>query len=159
MTARPVFALDGCETPLLGVPTATLASVLDLPIGCGEGACGSCTVLLDGVPVRSCLLLAIQAEGCRVETVRSLPAIEGAPADADGLTPLQRHLRARQALQCGWCVPGLLVGTARLLAGRLSVPRAELLAHLAGHLCRCLASAGVVEAIEALLRERREALP
>lgn len=149
------FQLDGKPVAFETEPSRTLASLIGQRVGCGEGVCGACTVLVDGVPVRSCLMLGVQAEGCEVATVRSLPAIEGAEPDDEGLTPLQLALRDRQAFQCGWCVPGLLVGLASAIAGRSAVPRAELLQHLIGHLCRCLASAGVVDAVEDVLRERR----
>lgn len=150
------LSIDGEAKVLAIEPTDTLAEALDLRIGCGEGVCGACTVALDGHAVRACVILAAQAEGCSVETVRSLDLIEGAPRDDDGLTPLQRHLREQQAFQCGWCTTGLLVGTACFLRGRKWVESHEIAMHLVGHLCRCLASAGVAEAIENVLRERRE---
>lgn len=160
MTRSPVaLVLDGRHDVLRAAPGETLADRLHLHEGCGEGVCGACTVVVDGVPVRACLMLALQAEGSDVRTVASLPVIEGCPADAAGLTPLQRALSERRAFQCGWCVPGLLVGTAAFLAGRVSVDRAEIDAHLVGHLCRCTAGRGVVAAIEDVLAARREVTP
>lgn len=156
---RLAFVLDG--TPLvLDVSSAeTLADVLHLHEGCGEGVCGACTILVDGVPVRGCLMLAMQAEGSDIRTVASLAAIEGGATDATGLTPLQQALSRRRAFQCGWCVPGLLVGTAAFLAGRRTVEPEEVQAHLVGHLCRCTAGRGVAEAIEDVLAARRESAP
>lgn len=153
------FDLDGTAIAVRVADAATAADLLGLNEGCGEGVCGACTILVDGTPVRGCLMLAAQLDGAAVLTVSSLAAIEGAAADAAGLTPLQRALSARRAFQCGWCVPGLLVGTAAFLVGRSAVPRDEILAHLVGHLCRCTAGRGVVEAIEDVLAERREAAP
>lgn len=157
--SRVALTLDGGSAVLDVAPGETLADVLHLHEGCGEGVCGACTVVVDGVPVRACLMLALQAEGSDVKTVASLPVIEGSPTDAAGLTPLQRALSERRAFQCGWCVPGLLVGTAAFLAGRRAVDRAEIIAHLVGHLCRCTAGRGVVAAIEDVIAARRECAP
>lgn len=153
------LTVDGESRTLTVEPQTTLAEVLDLRIGCAEGVCGVCTVALDDKPVRACLILAAQADGCRVDTVKSLPRLEGAEVDPDGLTPLQRHLREKQAFQCGWCLSGLLVGTACFLRGRERVGGSELATHLVGHLCRCLASSGVIEAIDDVLSERRGERP
>jgi carbon-monoxide dehydrogenase small subunit len=151
------LTVDGALKTLAIDARTTLAERLDLHIGCGEGVCGACTVALDGVPVRACLILAAQADGCRVDTVKSLAKLEGAVPGADGLTPLQRRLCERHAFQCGYCVPGLLVGTACFLRGRDRIDSSEIATHLVGHICRCLASAGVAEAIEDVLEERRGA--
>jgi CO/xanthine dehydrogenase FAD-binding subunit/aerobic-type carbon monoxide dehydrogenase small subunit (CoxS/CutS family) len=153
------LVFDGEPKTLAIEARTTLAERLDLRIGCGEGVCGACTVALDGVPVRACLILAAQAEGCRVDTVKSLAWLEGAAPGADGLTPLQGRLRERQAFQCGYCIPGLLVGTACFLRDRETVESSEVAAHLVGHICRCIASAGVAEAIADVLRERRGERP
>ncbi len=153
------FSLDGAAIAVHVADEATAADLLGLHEGCGEGVCGACTILVDGTPVRGCLMLAPQLDGAAVQTVASLATIEGATVDDAGLTPLQRALSARRAFQCGWCVPGLLVGTAAFLAGRTAVPRDEILGHLVGHLCRCAAGRGVVEAIEDVLAGRREVAP
>lgn len=159
MTLHPLsFRLDDRDVLTAVAPDLTLAALLRQHLGCGEGVCGACTVSVDGEPVRSCLLLALQVDGAEVRTVATLPAIEGEPADENGLTPLQRALSAHRAFQCGWCVPGLLVGVASFLRGRRSATRAELLGLLTGHLCRCTAGAGVLGAITAVL-ESREAAP
>jgi len=120
-------------------------------VACGHGVCGACTVAVDGVAVRACLMLAVQADGAVVQSVASLPALEDRPVGPDGLTPLQAAFRQHHALQCGFCTPGLLVSTALLLAGRRQPSRAEILDHLNGHLCRCTGYANIIAAIEAVL--------
>jgi len=109
-------------------------------VGCEHGVCGACTVLLDGVSVRSCLLFAVQADGSTITTVEGLAA--------DGrLTPLQEAFRAHHALQCGFCTPGILTAATDLLArGRPS--REDIVDMLSGHLCRCTGYEPIVEAIE-----------
>jgi carbon-monoxide dehydrogenase small subunit/2-furoyl-CoA dehydrogenase 2Fe-2S iron sulfur subunit len=109
-------------------------------VGCEHGVCGACTVLLDGVAVRSCLLLAPQADGAEIVTV------EGLAADGE-LNPLQQAFRACHALQCGFCTPGILLAATDLLSrGRPS--RAEIEDLLSGHLCRCTGYTPIVDAIE-----------
>jgi aerobic-type carbon monoxide dehydrogenase small subunit (CoxS/CutS family) len=122
-------------------------------VACGHGVCGACTVVVDGVAVRACLMLAVQADGCAVQTIASLPAFEagGAP-EIDGLTRLQRAFRDHHALQCGYCTPGLLVSTAKFLAEFKSPNRAQILDHLNGHLCRCSGYANIIAAIESVLQ-------
>jgi 2-furoyl-CoA dehydrogenase 2Fe-2S iron sulfur subunit len=120
-------------------------------IACGQGVCGACTVVIDGQPVRACLMLAVQADGCCVQTVASLPELEGGhPLGADGLTRLQAAFREHHALQCGFCTPGLLVSTAIFLARTPHPSRAAILTHLNGHLCRCTGYANIIAAIESL---------
>lgn len=119
-------------------------------IGCGQGICGACTVVIDGQPARACLMLAVQADGCRIQTVASLPELEGGLPSADGLTPLQAAFREQHALQCGFCTPGLLVSTAIFLARTKTPSRAAILTHLNGHLCRCTGYTNIIAAIESL---------
>ena len=110
-------------------------------VGCEHGVCGACTVRLDGVAVRSCLVLAVQADGRTVRTVEALAA--GTP-----LTPLQDAFRSHHALQCGFCTPGILMAAEELLErGRPS--REEIVDLLSGHLCRCTGYEPIVDAIEA----------
>jgi 2-furoyl-CoA dehydrogenase 2Fe-2S iron sulfur subunit len=109
-------------------------------VGCEHGVCGACTVRLDGVSVRSCLLLAVQANGCDVQTVEGL-------AGAGPLTELQEAFRRHFALQCGFCTPGILMAAEDLLA-RGTPSRAEIVDMLSGHLCRCTGYAPIVDAIE-----------
>jgi len=122
-------------------------------VGCGQGVCGACTVVIDGRPVRACLMLAMQADGCRIQTVTSVAGREGGQAPGpDGLTRLQAAFREHHALQCGFCTPGLLVSTAIFLARNPHPSRAAILAHLNGHLCRCTGYANIIAAIESLAR-------
>ena len=114
-------------------------------VGCGEGACGSCTVLLDGVPVRSCLVLAAQVDGCAVLTVEGL-------APAGGLHPLQRAFVEVGAIQCGYCTPGLLIAAKVLLDENPSPSEAEIREGLAGNLCRCTGYGKIVEGVATAAR-------
>jgi aerobic-type carbon monoxide dehydrogenase small subunit (CoxS/CutS family) len=110
-------------------------------VGCEQGVCGACTVQLDGRAVRSCLMLAGQAEGCHVETVESL-------SDPDGpLSALQDAFRRHHALQCGFCTPGILMSASELLAEGGTPTRREIEELLAGHLCRCTGYEPIVDAI------------
>jgi aerobic-type carbon monoxide dehydrogenase small subunit (CoxS/CutS family) len=126
----------------------TEARAVSVHIGCGQGLCGACTVVVDGVPVRACLMLAVQADECTVQTVASQKALEGFAGE--GLTPLQASFREHHALQCGFCTPGLLVSTALFLADTPRPARREILEHLNGHLCRCTGYANIIAAIEAV---------
>ena len=121
-------------------------------VACGHGVCGACTVAVNGVPIRACLMLAVQAEGATVQTIASLPELEGNKELESGLTRLQRAFREHHALQCGYCTPGLLVSTALFLAENSAPDRAQILDHLNGHLCRCSGYANIVTAIESVLR-------
>jgi 2-furoyl-CoA dehydrogenase 2Fe-2S iron sulfur subunit len=127
------------------------AGATSVHLACGQGVCGACTVVIDGGPARACLMLAVQADGCRIQTVASLPELEGgSPVRADGLTRLQAAFREHHALQCGFCTPGLLVSTAIFLARNRHPSRAAILEHLNGHLCRCTGYANIIAAIESL---------
>ena len=108
-------------------------------VGCEHGICGACTVLLDGVAVRGCCLLAVQTHGAVVSTVESL-------AGASGLTSLQQAFRRHHALQCGFCTPGILMAATDLLA-RGTPTRDEIVDMLSGHLCRCTGYSPIVDAI------------
>jgi aerobic-type carbon monoxide dehydrogenase small subunit (CoxS/CutS family) len=108
-------------------------------VGCEHGVCGACTVRLDGSAVRSCLLLAVQADGASVETVEGLAG--GGP-----LTPLQEAFRRHHALQCGFCTPGILLAAQELLE-RGRPTREQVVDLLSGQLCRCTGYAPIVEAI------------
>ncbi len=118
-------------------------------LGCEHGVCGACTVRLDGAIVRGCLVLAVQAEGCRVETVEGL-------SDSGEIADLQAAFAARNALQCGYCTPGMLL-TAQDLLLRLDAPpeRAVIREHLSGNYCRCTGYQAIVDAVEAVARARR----
>jgi 2-furoyl-CoA dehydrogenase 2Fe-2S iron sulfur subunit len=109
-------------------------------VGCEHGVCGACTVRLDGVAVRSCLLLAVQADGGEILTVEGL-------AGVGGLTPLQEAFRRHHALQCGFCTPGILIAAEDLLARVERPTREEIVEMLSGQLCRCTGYTAIVDAI------------
>jgi len=109
-------------------------------VGCEHGVCGACTVRLDGVAVRSCLLLAVQAQGCEIVTVEGL-------AGVGELTPLQEAFRRHHALQCGFCTPGILIAAEDLLSRVERPTRAEIVDMLSGQLCRCTGYTAIVDAI------------
>ena len=111
-------------------------------VGCEHGVCGSCTVHLDGAAVRSCLLLAVQADGTEVHTVESL-------ASGGRLHPLQEAFREHFALQCGFCTPGILMAALDFLAHNPEPTRAEIAEMLSGQLCRCTGYAPIIDAIAA----------
>ena len=130
------------------------AAATGVHIGCNQGICGACTVVMDGVLVRACLIFAVQADGARVTTVAGLATLADEIPDSEGLTSLQRAFRQAHALQCGFCTPGLLVAITMLLASKTSPGRDEILHHLNGHLCRCTGYANIIAAIESAIAER-----
>ena len=109
-------------------------------VGCEHGVCGACTVRLDGVAVRSCLVLAAQVDGAEIVTVEGL-------ARNGELTPLQEAFRRHHALQCGFCTPGILMAADDLLSRATPPTRAEIVDMLSGQLCRCTGYAPIVDAI------------
>jgi aerobic carbon-monoxide dehydrogenase small subunit len=111
-------------------------------VGCEQGVCGACTVRLDGHIVRACLLFAVQAEGAHVETV------EGMTATGE-LAALQRAFHERNALQCGFCTPGMLLTAAELLSRTPSPTREEIRRRISGNYCRCTGYHAIVDAIAA----------
>ena len=117
-------------------------------VGCEHGVCGACTVLLDGEPVRSCLLFAVQCEGAEVTTVEGL-------AEGERLHPLQQAFWEHHGLQCGFCTPGILLAAKAFLEENPAPTDAEIRAALAGHLCRCTGYQFIVEAIRAAARGGR----
>jgi carbon-monoxide dehydrogenase small subunit len=114
-------------------------------VGCEHGVCGACTVLLDGEPIRACLMLAVQADGQRFTTIEGV-------APADGLHPVQEAFWAKHGLQCGYCTPGIIMSACAFLRERPAPSREEIREMLAGHLCRCTGYHFIVEAIEAAAR-------
>jgi aerobic-type carbon monoxide dehydrogenase small subunit (CoxS/CutS family) len=113
-------------------------------VGCDTGNCGACTVLLDGKAVKSCMLLAVQADGARITTV------EGLAGDDGELTPLQRAFSERHALQCGYCTPGMLLSAVYLLEQNPSPSEDEIRRGIQGNICRCTGYVNIVRAIKAL---------
>ena len=111
-------------------------------VGCEHGVCGACTVLLDGVPVRSCLTFAVQAAGHAVQTV------EGLSADPAHLHPLQQAFWEAHGLQCGFCTPGFLMTLVPFLAENPNPTEAEIRAALSGNICRCTGYQFIVEAVQ-----------
>jgi len=116
-------------------------------LGCEHGVCGACSVRLDGVVVRGCLLLAVQADGCDVVTIEGLDQ-SGEVAD------LQQTFVARNALQCGFCTPGMLMTAAELLADPQPKTREEIRTFLSGNYCRCTGYHAIVDAVATTLDER-----
>jgi aerobic-type carbon monoxide dehydrogenase small subunit (CoxS/CutS family) len=109
-------------------------------LGCEHGVCGACTIIVDGAAVRSCLMLAVQAEGSKITTV------EGLSTDGE-LTPLQKSFRKHHALQCGFCTPGMLTTAHALLSEEPDCDAARVREVLSGHLCRCTGYLPIVAAI------------
>ena len=149
MTGEPVavtLRVNGRREVGLAEPRVTLAEFLreqlgltGTHLGCEQGVCGACTVVVDGTAVRSCLLFAVQAEGCEVETVEGL--------GQDGLHPLQQAFWDTQAVQCGFCTPGFLMTALVALREREDWDRAALRERFGGNLCRCTGYQTIVDAV------------
>lgn len=116
-------------------------------VGCEHGVCGACTVLLDGVSARSCLTLAVQADGAEVRTVEGL-------GTAEALAPLQEAFRTHHALQCGFCTPGMLMTCIDMLATRRLATDEEIRDALGGNLCRCTGYEHIVAAVRSMVAAR-----
>ncbi len=147
------FSVNGEEVDLYIPPNKTLLDVLreDLELtgtkeGCGEGVCGSCTVLCDGVPIRSCTTLAMEVEGREITTVEGL----GAHGDPD---PLQQAFIDHGAVQCGFCTPGMLLSTRGLLNRNPAPSEEEIRRGISGNICRCTGYAKIVEAVKAVVAD------
>jgi aerobic carbon-monoxide dehydrogenase small subunit len=118
-------------------------------VGCEHGVCGACTVRVDDVIVRGCLTLAVQCEGARVETIEGV-------SDSGTIADLQDAFRRRNALQCGFCTPAMLL-TAQELLARGGVPtRDQIREHISGNYCRCTGYQAIVDAIESVAQARQE---
>jgi carbon-monoxide dehydrogenase small subunit len=138
-------------------PRRTLADALreDLGLtgthlGCEHGVCGACTIVVDGAPVRACLMFAVQADGASIATV------EGLAADDGTLHPLQEAFSQCHGLQCGACTPGMLMTAVHLLDTEPSPGRDRIRAEMAGNICRCTGYAGIVDAVESAAARQRE---
>jgi carbon-monoxide dehydrogenase small subunit len=110
-------------------------------IGCEHGVCGACTLRVNGEIVRGCLMLAVQANGCRVETIEGL-------SDSKELAKLQKAFHEKNALQCGFCTPGMLMAAQDLVRQGESVTREQIRNHISGNYCRCTGYQAIVDAIE-----------
>ncbi|MBL7225268.1 MAG: (2Fe-2S)-binding protein [Desulfobacteraceae bacterium] len=133
-------------------PNQTLVEVLrqylgltGTKVGCNQGDCGACAVIMDGRPVNSCLVLAVQADGSNITT------IEGVETD-EGLHPLQEAFVEKGAIQCGFCTPGMIVTAKSLLESNPEADKEEIREAISGNLCRCSGYQKIVEAIHSLSR-------
>ncbi len=144
---RAAFNVNGKRVNVDVEPRLTLADCLrhhlgltGTHVGCEHGVCGACNVIVDGQAVRSCLMLAVQADGADVQTVESL-------ATAGALSPLQAAFRRHHALQCGFCTPGMLITAHALLVAEPDADKERIRDALAGNLCRCTGYIGIIEAV------------
>ena len=119
-------------------------------IGCEHGVCGACSVRLDGAVVRGCLIFAVQANGARVETIEGV-------SDSGEIADLQAAFAERNALQCGYCTPGMLLSAQELLSETTTPDRETIRDHLSGNYCRCTGYHAIIDAVEATARARAEA--
>lgn len=153
-TVPVTLTVNGQTLTRLVEPRETLADFLrrDLALtgthtGCEMGACGACLVVLDGAPAHSCLTFAVQAGGAAIETVEGL-------SESAGIADLQRAFHERNALQCGFCTPGVLITASNLLGRSLQLSREDIREELSGNYCRCTGYEAIVDAIEAVARRR-----
>ena len=155
MSERSVsFTVNGETVTLRLSPRRHLGDVLreelgltGTHLGCEHGVCGACTVRLDGEIVRACLTLAVQCEGAAIETVEGL-------SDTGEVADLQEAFRTRNALQCGYCTPGMIVTAQDLLRRDPAPSRDEIREHISGNYCRCTGYHAIVDAIEATAQAR-----
>jgi len=145
--AAITLTINGCDHPISVEPRRTLADAIredcgqtGTHIGCEHGICGACTVIVDGEPVRSCLMLAVQAEGVDVKTV------EGMATDGT-LHPIQEAMWDAHSFQCGFCTPGFVMTVAALLEDNPSPTEAEVREELSGNLCRCTGYQSIVDGV------------
>ena len=137
------------DSPLLTVLRDQL-NMIDVKEGCGVGECGACSVLLDGRLVNSCLVLAAQAGGRQVVTIEGVRGPDGGPND------LQQAFIDYGAVQCGYCIPGMVLAGEAILASNPKPTRAEIRQAIAGNLCRCTGYQQIVDAIQATAMQRQE---
>ncbi|MDA8408372.1 MAG: (2Fe-2S)-binding protein [Deltaproteobacteria bacterium] len=157
MSKQSLEIIVNGENYVLAVePNCTLMELLrdDLELtgakeGCGEGVCGSCTVLMDGKPIRSCLTLALEASGSHITTVEGL-------AQHGDLDPLQQSFIDHGAVQCGFCTSGMLMSAKGLLLENPHAGKKEIRNALSGHICRCTGYTKIVEAVESVVDRSQE---
>ncbi|HEY3791283.1 MAG TPA: (2Fe-2S)-binding protein [Bradyrhizobium sp.] len=156
MTAHVPISLEvnGEQVDALVLPRTHLADFLrehlqltGTHIGCEHGVCGACTLRVNGEIVRSCLMLAVQANNASVETIEGL-------SDSGEISDLQAAFRDRNALQCGFCTPGMLMAAQDLLQQNPSPDREQIREHLSGNYCRCTGYQAIVDAVETTARAR-----
>ena len=116
-------------------------------VGCEHGVCGACTVRVDGNIVRGCLMLAVQADGRRVDTIEGL-------SDSGEIAALQQAFHERNALQCGYCTPGMLIAAQDLVVNHPGATREQIREHLSGNYCRCTGYHAIVDAVEIVLKAK-----
>jgi len=152
MTVSFTLNVNGAATEVSTEPRRTLSDVIreDLGLtgthlGCEHGVCGACTVLLDGAPVRSCLTLAVQADGHQITTVEGL-------ANGDELHPVQQAMHEAHGFQCAFCSPGFMLSTVALLAENPNPSRHEIREELSGNLCRCTGYHTILDGVEVAIR-------
>jgi carbon-monoxide dehydrogenase small subunit len=155
MKIRVTLNVNGADHAVQVEARRTLADVIredcgrtGTHTGCEHGVCGACTILLDGEPVRSCLMFAVQAAGRKIRTVEGL-------ADGERLHPLQRAFIEHHGLQCGFCTPGFLMLAAGALERNPDISDRELLEVLSSNLCRCTGYKNIVEAVRAAAAEMK----
>jgi carbon-monoxide dehydrogenase small subunit len=117
-------------------------------VGCEHGVCGACTVRVNGEIVRACLMLAVQADGASIETIEGL-------SDSGEISDLQAAFRERNALQCGYCTPAMLITAQDLLKAQSAPDREQIREHLSGNYCRCTGYQAIVDAVEATAKARK----
>jgi len=122
-------------------------------VGCEHGVCGACTVLLDGAAVRSCLMFAVQADGCQISTIEGLASSDGE------LSQIQNAMHEHHGLQCGYCTPGILMTMTAFLRDKPDPTEEEVREALSGNLCRCTGYQNIVDAMMAAARAMRVATP
>ena len=140
---RPLSAQIAAETTLLDFLREQ--GFIEVKRGCDKGDCGACTVIMDGKAILSCITLALQADGARIYTVKSL-------GTADNMHPLQKAFVDLEALQCGFCTPGMLLSAKALLDSNPHPTRSEIREAISGNLCRCTGYQKIVDAIEAVAK-------
>jgi aerobic carbon-monoxide dehydrogenase small subunit len=150
------LAINGRDHPITVEPRRTLADAIredcgqtGTHIGCEHGICGACTVIVDGEPVRSCLMFAVQADGKKIRTVEGL-------AIGEKLHPMQQAFMDHHGLQCGFCTPGFLMLAVGVLEREPEIGDDDLLDVLASNLCRCTGYQNIIKAVRAAAKEMRK---